>query len=131
MIGVPISSMVRDAAPAGWLTRHFPAMQAKADGDRVASIDDVLRSRHVSYATKSYLLLMALLWDSPEDAMRACQVGGQQSGRELDVAGGERAIAAVMAGMSIKAACKANGIYLIDFEHALRCTRLALVGGKT
>lgn len=115
-----LAAMVRDAVPEGWLARHFPASVGRDKHDRVASIDDVLRSRHVAHATKSYLLAMAALWQNPDDAMRECLAGAQESAEGFDLAGGERALAAVMGGMSIKSACRVEGIHLRDFEHALR-----------
>lgn len=118
-----LATMVREAVPESWLAKHFPALIGRDNSDRVASIDDVLRSRHVAHATKSYLLAMAALWQSPEDAMRACMAGAQEKAGGFDMAGGERAVMAVMNGMSIKAACKAEGVYLRDFEQALRRTR--------
>lgn len=115
-----LAAIVRDLVPDSWLSKHFPAFIGKDESDRVASIDDILRSRHVAHATKSYLLAMAALWQNPDDAMRECLVGAQEGAEGINLAGGERALAAVMQGKSIKAACKTEGVHLRDFEHALR-----------
>lgn len=117
-----LATMVRDVVPESWLVKHFPALLGRDKDDRAASIDDVLRSRHVAHATKSYLLAMATLWDNPEDAMRTCMAGAQVNADGFDLAGGSRAVTAVLNGMSIRAACRIEGIHLRDFEHALRST---------
>jgi len=114
------NALVRSRSVLSWLAKHFPALVGRDLDDRAASVDDVLRSRHVAHATKSYLLAMAMLWDNPEDAMRACLAGAKVGGDGVDLARGERAVAAVMNGLSIKAACRAERIHLRDFEHALR-----------
>ena len=74
---------------------------------------------------------MATLWGKPEDAMRACLADGQKNAEGFDLAGGERAIAAVMGGMGIKSACRAEGTHLRDFEYALRRTRTLAISDAT
>lgn len=113
--GLRLSQLAHSQLPTPWIAKHFPALHAKQDGVHASSLDDVFRSKHVSHKTASYLLAMALLWDSPEQAMRECTSAGGA------LTTGRRAVTAVLDGASIFVACKAEGIGVLEFEVALRC----------
>jgi len=128
---IPLSESVRELAPSFWIAKHFPALFARESGSRAASIDDVLRSRHVAHATKSYLLAMAVLWENPDEGMQACLEEAKRSGNGLNEKGGERAIWSMLEGQSIQTACKEQGVHLKDFEYALRRMLLGTAAVKS
>lgn len=115
-----LTKFALEKLPPAWLMRHFPLIFTKPEDARFAAVDEVLRSSRNAYATKLYLLAMALLWDDPDDAMRACQQEARVHVSGFHESGGEMALEDVLSGQSITKACRRHGVQLRDFEYALQ-----------
>lgn len=115
-----LTKFALEKLPPAWLMRHFPLIFTKPEDARFAAIDEVLRSSRNAYATKLYLLAMALLWDDPDDAMRACQQEARANVSGFHESGGEMALKDVLSGQSITKSCRRHGVQLRDFEYALQ-----------
>lgn len=115
-----LTKFALEKLPPSWLMRHFPLIFTKPEDARFAAVDEVLRSSRNAYATKLYLLAMALLWDDPDDAMRACQREAQVHVSGFHESGGEMALKDVLSGQSITKSCRRHGVQLRDFEYALQ-----------
>jgi len=112
--GPRFSDLVREQLPSDWLAKHFGSTKPEN------TMDGIFRAYRAPYRTACYLLAMAVLWDSPKDAMAAC--AGRPSANSTAVANtvGVRMINAVLAGMSIRAACRQEHGCVSDLEVALR-----------
>lgn len=64
------SDCVRACAPDAWLRRHGTALIEKSDGAFVNSLDVVVQSRSTSAMGFAYLVALAALFDSSEDALQ-------------------------------------------------------------
>lgn len=118
--GRRLSEVVRDHVPAAWLSRHFRGFTDAVPGSRADTLDGVFRARSATYRTASYLLAMALLWECPQEALAAC-VGETTCGADvIREAAGLRVLKAVLAGESVRSACRSEHATSSDFEHALR-----------
>lgn len=118
--GRRLSEVVRDHVPAAWLSRHFRGFADALPGSRADTLDGVFRARSATYRTASYLLAMAILWECPQDALAAC-IGGCNGGHALSgPAAGLRALKAVLAGDSVRSACRKERATASDLEDALR-----------
>lgn len=118
--GRRLSEVVRDHVPATWLSRHFRGFTDTLPGSRADTLDGVFRARSATYRTASYLLAMALLWECPQEALATC-VG--QATHDADVirdAAGLRVLKAVLAGESVRTACRREHATALEFENALR-----------
>ncbi|MEO3715508.1 TniQ family protein [Roseateles flavus] len=118
--GRRLSDWARSVLPAAWVATHFAALHQKPIGEHAPSVDDVFRARHVAHKTASYLLAMALLWDSAEDAMRDCAAAPTHTNCEVPTGAGRRALRAVLDGKSIISACRAEGANMQALEIAMR-----------
>jgi hypothetical protein len=118
--GHRLSDLARDSLPERWLAAHFPAIHRAKHDAHSPALDDVLRARHVAYKTASYLLAMALLWEVPEEAKQACTEPELQRPKLRACDGGMRALDAVLRGMSIKAACRAERTTMAALADAIR-----------
>lgn len=117
--GPKFSELVRDQMPAEWLVRHF------GDTKPEKTMDGIFSAYIAPYRTASYLLAMTVLWDSSEEAMAAC-TAPQDAGVDLGSTVGMRMINAVLAGASVRAACRQENGRSSDFESTLRL----LLGGQ-
>jgi TniQ len=100
--------------PHEWLERHF---RIYADTERVwPTIDYFSKINHHIQAIPYYLLVMALLWDDPNEAVQACL----QEEHSFDEVGARLALKDVLRGRSITWACRMHKIEFRDFELALQ-----------
>ena len=118
--GRRLSDVVRDQVPAAWLSRHFRGSTEPGPQSRADTLDGVFRTGSATYRTASYLLAMATLWECPQDAVAACvEVSNDGAGAANETAG-LRVLKAVLAGDSIRTACRREHASASDFERALR-----------
>jgi hypothetical protein len=52
-----------------WLEEFFPCLNGKRPGEYVAKIDGTCISKHTPYHASAYALALAVLWDSPDEAI--------------------------------------------------------------
>ncbi|MDC8772347.1 TniQ family protein [Roseateles albus] len=69
-----LSDRIIEMAAGPWLDENFPILKNKRPAEFVSAIDGTCISRHVAHHTVSYLLAMAALWDTTDEAMTACFV---------------------------------------------------------
>lgn len=67
-----LSDRVRALAPVPWLQSHLPELHQKGSGQYFSTIDGLLVSRSVPHVGHTYAIAMAALYDSSEEAIRAC-----------------------------------------------------------
>ena len=80
-----LSDLAQQQLPAAWLARHFPAAASKRPLQYAATIDSISRGRQSPLSHLSYLLALALLCPSAEEA-----VGLIESTREHPVVRAKR-----------------------------------------
>lgn len=68
-----LSDRVKHAAPAEWLSQHFPELHQKHEGVFHSKLDDLVASRTVPRTGFTYSLVLAALFDKVEDAMHNLQ----------------------------------------------------------
>ena len=111
---------VVDCFPEEWLRRHFPSVYIKSESAETMPLDEVLRSSPIAYVTRTYLLVMSLLWDHPEQAINACHQEAKSRINGINQLGGRRALQEVLSGKTITWACRKHDVHLIDFEYVLQ-----------
>ncbi len=100
--------------PHEWLEQHF---RIQGGTERVwPTIDYFSKINHQIQAIPFYLLVMALLWDDPNEAVQACL----QEEHSFDQVGARLALQDVLRGRSITWACRIHKIEFRDFEIALQ-----------
>ena len=112
--GPRFSDLVREQLPSNWLAKHFGSTKPEN------TMDGIFRAYRAPYRTACYLLAMAVLWDSPKEAMAACAGRSSAITTAATNTVGVRMINAVLAGMSIRAACRQEHGCASDLEIALR-----------
>jgi hypothetical protein len=72
VIGVKknLSDKVISELAGPWLEEFFPCLNGKRRGEYIAKIDGTCTSKHSPYHASSYALALAVLWDSPDDALK-------------------------------------------------------------
>lgn len=68
-----ISDHICAVFPAKWLERVFPSLMQKSQGVALPQIDGALFMRKSSSSTVAYLLVLAVLFDSAEQAIKSLQ----------------------------------------------------------
>lgn len=68
-----ISDQICAVFPAKWLERVFPSLSQKIQGVALPQIDGALFMRKSSSSTVAYLLVLAVLFDSADEAMKSLQ----------------------------------------------------------
>lgn len=68
-----ISDQICAVFPAKWLERVFPSLVQKSQGVALPQIDGALFMRKSSSSTVAYLLVLAVLFDSADEAMKSLQ----------------------------------------------------------
>lgn len=66
-----LSDMAVEQCPAEWIKYYFPELFAKEPGEYISSMDGVLNNQVSARQTKYYVLALALLFDTAEDALNA------------------------------------------------------------
>ncbi|WP_245636222.1 hypothetical protein [Curvibacter delicatus] len=117
---VSLSQLARQYFPDFWIRKNFPAMFGKRPDDGITAVDDVLRSSRSAYTTKSYLLALSILWDDPDEAMRACLQEAALSTSGFNEKGGRKVLRDVLGGRSITQSCRRHDVNLRDFEYAFQ-----------
>ena len=68
-----ISDHICAVFPAKWLERVFPSLMKKSQGVALPQIDGALFMRKSSSSTVAYLLVLAVLFDSADEAIKSLQ----------------------------------------------------------
>lgn len=143
-----------------WLDEFFACLKGKASGAFLGKIDGVCTSKHQSYHASSYALALAILWDSPDDALadfldsspKAIRApnwsieDSVNSVHEHNIRGGvtlpssarddlrfdvELAMKSFVAGSSLSDACQKHGVKLVELECSLRAVTARLARAGT
>lgn len=112
--GPRFSEVACESMPSAWTSRHFGERKPEK------SMDGIFCSYVSPYRTASYLLAMTLLWDTAEEAVKACTDIADAKEENVSKSVGMRIINAVLAGASVHAACDQEQGQPADFESALR-----------
>lgn len=117
-----VSDLAKRTVPSDWLERHWPEILTKKHAQYVAKLDGVAKDRHVAYTGPSCALVLAVLFDSPEeidDRLAAAHAAISQS-KELHDESLHAAIAAFKQGASLQQAGRAHGVTVGHLERWLR-----------
>jgi len=123
--GDHLSSMVSSKAGGPWLSMFFPAFANRLEGAYKAIVDRTLTNRRFSQPTAAYALVMAVLYESCDDALndiRRSEVHDRQQAQrhEAPSARLESAVKSFLAGESIAQAALSHQVTRPALEALLR-----------
>lgn len=135
-----LTDMARDVVPLGWLKRHMPEVANKSTGAYVARVDGAAKDKHVAYSGPTCAFALAVLFDSPSEALAVLEAHHEAIVRAMRSDSGaasasiEAAGLAFIKGESIGGACKAHNVSVDEIEGWLRAgwqrRNSAAVGGS-
>jgi hypothetical protein len=86
----------------------------------LCSLVRLINSAQAQYRTQQYLLIMAMLWENPDEAINECISKlncNEDSYCSLEA---KDALEDVLRGASITSACRKNGVLIKEFDRALQ-----------
>jgi len=118
------SDLILEQFPHSWLSRHMPEVAIKHACSCVRKVDGACIDRHVAYPALACAAILAVLFDSTEEALATLDSANQRVIAELQPQGTvDRALAAFKAGLGLIEACKRFDARVQDVEAELRSGR--------
>lgn len=126
-----ISDLVRVRLPVSWISRFFPDLLTKVEGDFFQRIDGTGCDRHSCYLASSYALALAVTFESSEDALAALDrknlgiIAMRASAKRTAAATGQDsavqdALESFVGGSPLALACRVHDVRHKDLEKLFR-----------
>ena len=115
------SDLILEQFPKSWLQRHMPEVAFKQAQAFVKKVDGACVDRHVAYPALACAAVLAVLFDSAEDALNTLDLANRRIATHGNAANAaNQALGAFLAGASLQLACKTFGVGRKDVESLLR-----------
>ncbi|PUE12779.1 TniQ family protein [Limnohabitans sp. T6-20] len=86
----------------------------------LGSLVRLINSAQAPYRTQQYLLIMAMLWENPDEALNECISKLNCNEDSYCSSAAKDALEDVLRGASITSACRKHGVLIKDFDRALQ-----------
>jgi hypothetical protein len=124
-----VSDLILSQFPRTWLSRHLPEVAVKQERSYVRKIDGACVDKHVAYPALACGTILAVLFESAEEALAELTQANQQYLVQLTPAeAAQKALDAFCLGMGIREACQQFGASVEAVEAELRQHYLLSLG---